>query len=173
MAPGSSAQFKKDYRAATKHLKKHDADGLVKSLEKSKTTFYIKEGKGGVDGSTYSPKTKTINWNSRQGMITTEGQELSPATILNHEMDHANQHDKNPSQLKKDLNMPDKQYENKEEKRVIEGSERETATKLGEIRDGEVTRKDHKGTLYTTKTSTTNDWQNEIVVRPDKKDAND
>jgi len=60
------------------------------------------------------------------------------------------QDDISPEQQEKDRKTPDAQYGNKEEKRVIEGSEQETAKKLGEIKEKEVTRKDHGGTLYQT-----------------------
>ena len=48
-------------------------------------------------------------------------------------------------QQAKDINTNDSQYENKEEKRVIEGSEQTTAQKIGKLNEGEVTRSTHKG----------------------------
>lgn len=82
-------------------------------------------------------------------------------------MDHALQHDQNPEQQKadgkRDLTNP---YTNKEEERVITGSEQKTAKKLGEIKDGEVTRKDHGGTLYETKSSTSTEIKDEIIITP-------
>jgi hypothetical protein len=103
------------------------------------------------------------------GMITTNGIEVSPTTILNHEADHANQELYNPDQKKIDKNTPDVKYGNKEEKRVIEGTEQTTAKKLGEIKEGEVTRTDHEGTGYETKGPTTSEWKIEpIVVKPKK-----
>jgi len=113
----------------------------MKSLNDSKTIYYILETDGNINK--FSPKNKTILWNPELAKITTEGVILSPATLLNHEFDHANQSDKNPDQFKNDANEKDKDYDNKEEKRVIEGSEQKTAKKHGEISDDEVTRKDH------------------------------
>ena len=82
-------------------------------------------------------------------------------------MDHALQHDQNPEQQiadgTRDLTNP---YTNKEEERVITGSEQKTAKKLGEIKDGEVTRKDHGGTLYETKSSTSTEIKDEIIITP-------
>ena len=69
---------------------------------------------------------------------------------MNHEIDHAVQFDQNRQQQIKDANMQDENYGNKEERRVITGSEQETAKKMGEIGKTEVTRTDHAGTLYET-----------------------
>lgn len=104
------------------------------------------------------------------GMITNNGIEVSPATILNHEADHALQELYNPNQKKKDIKTHDAKYGNKEEKRVIEGTEQKTANKLGEIGDGEVTRTDHDGFGYETKGPTTTERKNEIIITPKKHD---
>lgn len=82
------------------------------------------------------------------------------------------QDDISPEQQEKDRKTPDAQYGNKEEKRVIEGSEQETAKKLGEIKEKEVTRKDHGGTLYQTISPTSIQWKNPIVVKPKKDEKN-
>ena len=37
---------------------------------------------------------------------------------------------------------------------------------MGEIKDGEVTRKDHGGTLYETKSSTSTEIKDEIIITP-------
>lgn len=99
------------------------------------------------------------------GVITDKGIVMSPATVLNHEADHALQEITNRSQKKKDANTPDAQYGNKEEKRVIEGSEQDTAKKLGEIKDGEVTRTDHNGQAIITKGPTSTEEKNPIIIR--------
>lgn len=54
-------------------------------------------------------------------------------------------------------------YGNKEERRVITGSEQETAKKMGEIGKTEVTRTDHAGTLYETVGPTTTEWKDPII----------
>ena len=76
---------------------------------------------------------------------------MSPTAILNHELDHALGLDKALKDNKKlqeyiaDCEKePDSQYFTKEERRVITGSEQITAKALGEIKDGEVTRENHK-----------------------------
>ncbi len=162
-ANGVSAEFKSSFGQAVQHLNKNGAGGMLSKLEKSDKIYYVGEANG---GSSYDPKTNTISWDPTQALLTNELHELSPTSILNHEVDHALQHDQNPDQQKIDGKTPDSQYGNKEEKRVIEGSEQKTAKKLGEIKEGEVTRKDHGGTLYETTSPTSTNWKNEVIVKP-------
>lgn len=66
---------------------------------------------------------------------------MSPAEALAHEADHA--HDDKTNHEKR-LNPPDSEYKNKEERRVIEGSEQDTAKKTGkELPKEGVPRKNH------------------------------
>ena len=164
-AKGVSEEFKQQFSATVKYLNKHGAGGVLKKLQDHETVVYITEGN---NKSSFSPSKMTITWDSNMGMFTNNGIEVSSATILNHEADHAQQELYNPDQKKTDKNTPDSQYGNKEEKRVIEGTEQETAKKLGEIKKGEVTRTDHGGTGYETKGPTTTEWKNEIIVTSKK-----
>lgn len=168
-ANGVSAEFKNSFGQAVQHLNKNGAGGMLAKLEKSDKIYYVGEANG---GSSFDPKTNTISWDPTQALLTNELHELSPTSILNHEVDHALQHDQNPDQQKTDGKTPDSQYGNKEEKRVIEGSEQETAKKLGEIKEGEVTRKDHGGTLYETTSPTSTNWKNEVIVKPKEDEKN-
>lgn len=169
LANGSSESFQKEFAQAAKYLKEHGANGGFVDLEKSKTTYYIKEAN--LDGS-FDPRSNTINWDPTMGVITTKGVVISPTTVLNHEVGHAEDKDKNPDQYNTDRKTPDPQYDNKEEKNVIEGTEQETAKKLGEIKDGEVTRTDHKGTPIKTVGPTSTEPQNEVIVTPKKEEQN-
>lgn len=143
----ASPDFKKAFTRSWGFINRNCADDIFAKLEKSKQIYTISETKG---GSHYNPKTRTISWDPNSGSTIREGVDLSPTVILNHEGDHDLQHDQNPEQFKIDADTPDQQYGNKEEKRVIEGSEQQTALKLGEIKEGEVTRKDHGGYLRPT-----------------------
>ena len=51
----------------------------------------------GPKGEGHEPKTKTIYWNPKQGIVTTNGTKLSPASALNHEADHAADAIQNPA----------------------------------------------------------------------------
>lgn len=83
------------------------------------------------------------------GNRTTEGGLQSPATSLEHEMDHAVDYVKNPQQHNTRSQTYDAQYDTKEERRVITGSEAKTAKA-----NGESTRSKHAGTPYRTITPT-------------------
>jgi hypothetical protein len=143
---------------------------MLAELEKSEIVYLIAETEG---GSFYNSTSKTINWDPSKALLTNEMIKISPTTILNHEIDHALQNDKNPDQQKKDYKEPDPNYGNKEEKRVIEGSEQTTAMKNGEIKKGEVTRKDHGGTLYETIGPTSTEHKYEVIITPENNEEKD
>ena len=90
-----------------------------------------------------SERRYTVFWMSRKGVITSDGGKQSPATALNHEFDHALDDIKDHKSHQERENTLDYKYDNAEERRVIMGSERKTAKKLGES-----IRKDHKGKNY-------------------------
>jgi RHS repeat-associated protein len=84
-----------------------------------------------------------IYWNNLYGSKTKEGYAYSPATTLEHEMDHTLSYLTDPKAHEKRVKTPDKQYENAEERRVITGSEAKTAQANGEFPKGYV-RTDHE-----------------------------
>ena len=94
-------------------------------------------------GSRYVPKTNTIYWNPHQGMVSTNGTKLSPATLLEHEADHATENINHPANYANRALVFAMNYHNAEEARVIQGSEQRTALGMGEIKPGQVTRTDH------------------------------
>ena len=157
-APGTSTAFKLKFRAAIQYLHEHKADGIIAQIEKSSTIIYIAEKIG--ESSAFSSKKKTIYWNPDIGLLTSSDKALSPTTILNHEADHTLQYLKDPQKNILDSHTEDPDYDNKEEFRVITGAEQRTAFALGEIKDGEVTRTDHRGTPYITKSVTTTEAKN-------------
>ena len=87
-----------------------------------------------------------VYWESRKGIILSNGRKQSPAVRLEHEFDHAldDLHDHKKHKDRSDTQNA--QYDNEEERRVIEGSEAETARKL---RQG--VRFDHWGKTYPVK----------------------
>jgi RHS repeat-associated protein len=86
-----------------------------------------------------------IYWNPEAGTETDQGVVRSPASVLEHEADHALFKSTNPEESKRLRNTPDEQYGTLEEKRVITGSEQKTSRANGEITGNQVTRKNHKG----------------------------
>ena len=84
-----------------------------------------------------------INWNSRLASLLDNGSAQSAATILEHEMAHSVDAILNPIEHAKNSKTPDKQYDTKEDRRVISGPETKTA-----ILNHEGVRKNHKGSFY-------------------------
>ena len=68
-----------------------------------------------------------VYWDPNSGSKTTDGQTLSPATILEEEFDHAVDQTLNPVEHFARVRKNDENYDNKEELRVKRGSVRETA----------------------------------------------
>ena len=145
----SSNEFKQKFANAIRILNKHGVGYIFSKLESLKTTIYIAQMpteellKGTAPF--FDPKSNTIYWDTNMAVKTKNGTILSPYTILNHEGDHALDNVVNPEGHKKDKETEDKDYGNKMEKKTIEGTEQITAKALGEIKEGEVTRTDHKG----------------------------
>ena len=99
----------------------------------------------------------SIYWKSDWGSQNDNGTVNSPATIFDHEADHALEHKTNAQEY--DVNRmkdSDPQYETKEERRVITGSEQKTSRANGETRPGQVTRRNHGGKIVITKGVTSN-----------------
>ena len=168
-AKNATKEFKQAFKEAIKHLRANKADGIFAKLEARKEVITI----GAIEGgSQFDPKTNTISWDPNKGLLTNEGVVISATTIVNHEADHALQQLENPNQKKSDKATKVAGYDNKEEQRVIEGSEQETAKALGEIKEGEVTRKDHGGILVETVSPTSTTQKNEIIITTPVKKQN-
>ncbi len=94
----------------------------------------------------------TVYWNPELGSESDNGTVVSPATVLDHELDHGVQRATNREQFESDRTpKSDKQYGTKEERRVITGSEQKTARANKETKEGQVTRTNHKGKPVVTK----------------------
>ncbi len=93
-----------------------------------------------------------IIWNPNEGIETDTGAILSPATVFTHEADHAvdDLTDANAHFERKSVYSYDIKGANKEEARVIKGSERLAAIANGEIKNGQVTRRNYSATTVIT-----------------------
>ena len=123
-----------------------DKSGLMKLAESTTKDVMVKEISD--DDCSYKPKVRLILWNPTKALSTTNGTKLSPATILVHEGDHAEDDISNPSEHEKRVNIANIQYKNEEEKRVILGDEQKQAIANGECSAAQPTREDHYGTVY-------------------------
>ena len=79
--------------------------------------------------------------------------------ILNHEADHGIDDKTNHKEhVANSRPNTDSQYGTVEEKRVITGSEQDTAKKLGKLKSDQVTRTNHDGTSYVSKDVTSEEY---------------
>ena len=111
---------------------------LIRRVENSLVPHRIVTNHHGDDS--YQPDTHTIRWDPTSAMRTTGHGHQSPALGLGHELDHAAIGERAFDLL---VTIPDRRFDNLEERRVILGSERHAAHTLHEsMRD------DHRGRLY-------------------------
>ena len=97
-----------------------------------------------------------IEWNPTDAIKTDEGYTMSPATNVDHEFDHAISYIDNPNAYIIRAKTPDKQYDNKEERRVETGSEARTARANYEFPEGYVRTNHSGGSWVTVPNSTSN-----------------
>ena len=151
--PGATPEFQEQFNQAGTLLEANGVGDLLQKANEMPGIVKVVEGQEGEINS-YDPNTKTLHWSPLTVLETDRGIKLSPAAILNHELDHAVQHATNPVKYNKENDHKkgkDKQYDTKEERRVITNSEQRTAKALGLMKDGQVTRTNHnKGKLYPT-----------------------
>jgi hypothetical protein len=112
--------------------------GIIHQAQTSSRTFHLHINNRNDDS--FDPSSDTINWDPHSALRTTRGGTQSPALGLGHEMDHATEAPRAQDRL---ANQPDAHYDNKEERRVITGSERHAARTLGEA-----PRFDHGGATF-------------------------
>ena len=126
----------------------------------SDATVYVEYGEfSSQDNGTPGDKSaNVITWNNSAGLETTNGHVLSPATLLDHEANHAlrGETDKGGKSVASEPSIAAGKYENKEEQRVITGPEQVTARANGEIPLVGVTRNDHYGRPVVTQSVTSN-----------------
>lgn len=93
----------------------------------------------------YDSNSNYIEWNPKGGLETDSGNILSPATVLEHEGDHALTFNKNAKKANSLSQTEDANYEDALEAKAITGSEQKTARANGEVGLFEPTRLNHNG----------------------------
>ena len=144
-ALNSTSEFKESFNKVTQYLILHGCGEFFKILNDANETYIIRES----NINAFNWENKEIEWNPNFG-LNTGYTVLSPAVRLNHELDHAAEYQNNPKRFKENIKrLPvgdaNELYYSIEEKRVITGSEKETATVLGETDSDGNTRDDHFG----------------------------
>jgi hypothetical protein len=129
----------KAVRAAFAYLRRDRVErALIDRLEHAPQRFRLSVNYRNVDA--FDPNTRTIRWDPYSALRTTRGGRQSPALGLGHEIDHA-VHD--GARCERLARIPDPRYDNREERRVVCGSELHAARTLGEA-----IRHDHAGSCY-------------------------
>ena len=99
----------------------------------------------------------SIYWKSNWGSQKDNGIVNSPATVFDHEADHALEHKTNTQEYEVNRAQgSNSQYQTKEERRVITGSKQKTSRANGETHSSQVTRRNHNGKTVITKGVTSN-----------------
>lgn len=117
---------------------------LVKAVTDHKYNIKLQNDDDG-QGNAFNYEMNRVFWDPTHGKKFTNGGKQSAAVALEHEFDHAIDYNDHPTEYKNRRVIPDAQYDDAEERRVIEGSERLTVKALNEG-----IRYDHKGDYYIT-----------------------
>lgn len=153
-AEDSSDQFIQDFYIVIKWLNNIGAGDIANFLTtNTDVTIYIKKG----EVNNFNPNNMTISWINDHALITDTGYILTAGELLNHEMDHAHRYITDKENMRKDAKIQDLQYGNKEERRVVMGTELSTAQKTGQLKADEITRKSLYGNYYKTTSPISND----------------
>ncbi len=144
--------FTKEWNRAKASLRANGFGYLVDGIEQSTATVNIVQAKD-MAASLYERTqggTLTIYYNPRGGLLTTLGKRLAPIVVLAHEMDHCgddlNDHTAHAARREEKQDG----WDNAEEKRVIQGVEQRAAEKYGNVKPGEMTRRNHDGSIFRT-----------------------
>ncbi len=139
--------FVLDFIHVYNYLKAYKAgENIINAVNNHSVLIHVIDGRNEKkDGTIYDSTNghPVVRWESRKGLLLTNGQRQSPAVRLEHEFDHALDDIKNHKEHRDRRETPDRQYGNKEERRVTTGSETRTARKLHQG-----VRTDHFGTVY-------------------------
>ena len=133
------AKAEDDYEAAVGYLRKDPVmASIIDRIASGPTPVTMHVNSQGDDS--YDPYAHVLNWDPHSALETSAGGRQSPALGLGHEMDHATI---DPAVRERLQGFYSAKYDNLEEKRVIEGSEKHAAQTLGEGM-----RHDHGGRPY-------------------------
>ena len=141
----SSAPENKYVQAVLEAYKHNTKNGGGKAMKEAanSTKYNISISKTELDDKSLF---KDVYWNPEEGLLTTDGDVLSPATSLEHEIDHALDYAKDPDGHFERQKKDGTAYENPEETRVIQGNETKTAKPNKEIsQNKKYSRNNHSG----------------------------
>ena len=140
MFVGLSSSMKRQDASAVRDV----SSQAVTRQDTEPTTTRNKDSAGKSNKFVVDGTQTTIYWDPDTAYQTTEGIWISPATVLAHEVGHAIEYDKQPNEFMQNVKKEDGDYDNIEERRNITTTEQKAARKHKEIKDGTVTRRNHK-----------------------------
>ena len=121
-------QFVKDFMQAYLYNGKNGGGkNTIRAATNPKYKIYLRQSSASRNHYDNSYNEKTVFWMPRKGLVTSNGGKQSAATVLEHEMSHAVSDSYNHKDFNDRSNTKDKQYDDKEERRVIRYEESETA----------------------------------------------
>jgi hypothetical protein len=127
-------QFVSDFISAYNYnVENGGGDKLQEAAKSTDYTIDVVRTDNNVSSSNQDNGLNFIRWNPTVGLETDKGT-LSPATILEHETDHAVEYETNYYKQLENERSGDDHFQNKEEKRVITGSEYKTGVANGELK---------------------------------------
>jgi RHS repeat-associated protein len=167
--PNASQTFLDQFEEAITYLQANGvSDVYEKAINPSTPNITIVEGAVG-SVTVYNPNTNVLTWNPTGAVESLDGSTtISPTTALDHDLDHAVQAVTNPDQFAADSKTEVDHFEDKEEQRVMTGSEYKVAKALGEIKSNEPPRSSHLGLIINTAGPTTTKTEKQISAEKRK-----
>ena len=139
-------EFVQDFVKAYKYNTSNGGGEAMKAIAENPDIIVdVVQGDESTQTNSINNSYNIVTWNPELGIQTTNGYVLSPATLLEHEADHALQGALSSGKKYADSTTEDKKYDTKEEKRVIIGNEQKTAVANGEVPAMATSRTDHRG----------------------------
>lgn len=138
--------FRKAYAEARSMLAEAGVDESFVRIENDPNVELVIEGPVRFQGTHFTSVFNYLEWDSSRMTYNKDTRKWrSSVVILAHEIEHAVRAIYDPVGFKKDKQTKiDNGYGTIEERRVIAGMEQKVAKALGEINEGEVTRRSHK-----------------------------
>ena len=174
-AEGSTDSFKKKFHDTVRYMNSKGTAGNLAKLESSEIVYYIKETSSIKDVMFSIKNNNTIYWDPNHLAKTDSEMWLSPATMLDHEAEHAVVYDRYATgkmtneeiieYSKSKERGSDKDYGTIHERNVIEFREQSTARKHGEIDNSQVTRRNHKISMVKGDVANKTPQEIETIVR--------
>jgi RHS repeat-associated protein len=161
MSQNNSQDFNNQYIKAINYLKEHGCSNTIDYLEKSEATIYVIEN--GPKSQNYThrlPDKNEIGWNAKEGLLTDNGNKLSPAIRLLHELAHQEHKLRNPEKFLEDTKPNNSEYQSADEESIIKNEETQAAILCKEIPDNSISRTDHGGIPFDTTSSTSREILN-------------